>query len=492
MAKKEITIPSNIEAEKALIGAIITDFKACNQAVSTVLVEDFYDERHQAIFEAVVFLLYKQGEKVIESSTIAQQLILNKTMDLVGGVPYLIECINSCPSVSNINHYVDIVKEQSLLRKMLTLTQQVLDEFGDKITNPNEFVASVQRRVTQVAEKRKISDLVHSGELITTFKRNLDLLRESFKDNDSMVTGVNTGYSRLNQFTHGFQKGEMYVVGARPSVGKTAFALNIAYNASIKSDIPVIFFSLEMSAQKIMERLVASRSLVALEKIQTGFFARPEQLKLDGATTEISKSAVYIDDTPNIPFMDMASKIRKFKSERPDLGLVVIDYLGLLSLDNVKYDNRTDQVRQLSQLLKGLAKDLQIPIVVLAQLSRKTQEKDGGVPELIHLRESGAIEQDADVVMLLHRPDYQKTGLEENKKHVASPSDNTDANTEKTNESVIRTMYGSDVSPLNVIVAKNRNGKTGLVPLIFFKQYGRIDNPTKEYEDYLIEARQIS
>ena len=421
------------------------------------------------------------NQSPIDIQTITDELIKTKTLDNVGGVEYLYELIDEVISIANFNHYLNIVKNHATLRKMLLKMDEIIDRYSkEKIDDISDFVANAQKEITDISKERRIEAFIDKDQLIDKIRQDIEETSKSTRNSE--LTGVDTGYYKLNKCTNGLQKGDMIVVAARPSVGKTAFALNLAYNAAIKSKITVALFSLEMSALLVGKRLVASVSNVPLDRINSGYVSDRQKIALENAYQTISNANLFIDETSNESLLNIMAKARKLKNEDPNLGLIVIDYLGLISTPSKKNESRQDQVRVISASLKQLARELNVPVVVLCQLSRKVEDREGHVPLLSDLRESGAIEQDADIVLLMWRKDYQKEGKIGNKKAKnLNPQEQAESK-EILEQKHIENEHGKDVSLVNINIAKNRNGKTDSMRLFFFKNVGRFDNPTEEFE----------
>lgn len=483
------TLPNNIEAEKAVIGACLVSPENLPDIVGSIELIDIFDGnvKNKLVYKAILQLTDRHLP--IDIQTVTEELINMKDYEGAGGAEYLLELSQSPISLSNISHYIKIIKDQSVLRKLLVTMKDVQNEYeNEEIEDISDFVALAEKRISSVAEQRRISSFLSSKELAERVRKSIDL--QTSVTNQEGVTGVNVGYTRLNQITHGFQKGDMIIMAARPSVGKTALALNIAFNAALKSDIPVAFFSLEMPSDLLVKRLVANRSCVELDHIQTGFLNRKERLGISDALDEIGKTKLFIDDTPGIKLLDILTKARKLKANHDDLGLIVIDYIGLITSGKQKIESRQQEVSEISRQLKDLARELMVPVLVLCQLSRDVEKRDNKRPMLSDLRESGSIEQDADIVFLLYREDYYTaTGAitkNINNKHGGQLTDDDKKvkSAEMQQRDLDKSMPG-EASLVRVIIAKNRNGKIGEVPLLFSKAYGRFDSPSKEYEEAL-------
>ena len=457
-------LPNNIEVEKSVLGAMLLDRDALIEASSSLEEGDFFLRQHQIIYSAILEVQSKSLP--VDLKTVTEVLINLKELDKVGGVQYLYELTESIVSLSNVKHYINIVRDQSNLRSVLLTMQGILEEYEKvEIEDISTFIGEASRKVTKAAEKRRISSFVTAGEVAEKVKQSLRTQKTTGEDG---VTGMTTGYRSLNLLTLGFKKSDIIIIAARPSVGKTAFALNLAFNAAYKTDTSVAVFSLEMPAEQLMQRLLANRSCVELEKIQRGMLSKRDEVALDRAMKEMSALKLYIDDTPGIRLIDILSKARKLKMEQPDLSMIVIDYIGLITTGK-KAESRQLEVSEISRSLKELARELEIPIIVLSQLSRNVDSRPGKRPVLSDLRESGSIEQDADQVFLMYRSDYYK-GKSDEKAGGEQGGENQNANE-------------SSVSIVEIEVAKNRNGKTGTVELVFTKNIGRFDERAYDHEE---------
>lgn len=464
-------LPHNIPAEKSVLGAMISSRDALIEASSGLVVEDFFDLKNQIVFGAI--LRVQDKREPVDVQTVTNELINSKEFEKIGGIEYLLDITESNIAPSNYKHYIDIVKDQAVLRNYLLQLKETINQYDkEEINDVSTFIGLTAERILRKAESRKISSFETAESVANRVKADLNTIKITDEDG---VTGLTTGYKRLNELTHGWQKSDMIILAARPSVGKTAFALNLCLNATLKTKKSVGIFSLEMPAEMLMMRLVANRSTVELGKIQTGKISQRDYVAIDKALSEIASTKLYIDDSPNIKLMDILSKARKLKMEHPDLALIMIDYIGLITTGNKKVESRQVEVSEISRQLKALARELEIPILVLCQLSRNVEQaKTGGrKPVISDLRESGSIEQDADVIMLLSRPDYQN-----------KDSSNMKALTKDINEPVIN-ENGETISQVTVTVGKNRNGPIGDVKLIFTKTIGRFDEQANndEYGD---------
>jgi replicative DNA helicase len=313
-------------------------------------------------------------------------------------------------------------------------------------------------------------------------------IAEQLKSSNDNITGLTTGFDNLDKITQGFQKGEMIIVAARPSVGKTALAMNFAYRAALKKNVPVAIFSLEMSAELLIKRLLAADSNVSLTKINSGDLNALERNKISHSVKNLGAAPIYIDDSPGIHLMNIIAKSRQLQAKHPDLGLIIVDYLGLVTTGNSSSkgnNSRQEEVRKISLALKALARDLKVPVIVVSQLSRDVEKRDTKKPMMSDLRDSGSIEQDADVVMLLYREDYYKSTKKENGDKKKAKDMTKGERFELIKQTLGDAANLGDASYVEVNVAKNRNGQTGPISLFFYKSFGRFDQPSQEFEEQM-------
>ncbi|NLI94790.1 MAG: replicative DNA helicase [Erysipelotrichaceae bacterium] len=481
----ELKLPSNAEVEKTVLGTALVNEEAVADVLGSLTEDDFYEGNlpNKLIFRAIRSLQDRQV--AVDFKTVYDELVNMKALDLVGGVAYLQEVADSSMGYVNLDHYIQILKDQTTLRNFLKTMDDIIKQYQtEEITDIPDFVAIGADKINQVAEKRRISTFRTSAEIARIVVEQMEKMKQS---GDSMVTGLPTGYSRLNRVTHGFQPGNMIVIAARPSIGKTAFALNVAMNAAEREHKPVAIFSLEMPAEQLMRRLIASRSNVELNKIQTNVMNAKERRQVQFAINELTNIKLYIDDTSSITLQDIVTKSRKLKKAHDDLAMVIVDHIGLIaSSPNRRYESRALEVGEISRTLKELSRELKIPVVAVSQLSRKPEERTNKRPMLSDLRESGNIEQDADVVLLMYRDDYYKTQIGTDKKKTQisesaiGPAGEAGVSEERKEE------IDEERSITEIMVAKNRNGPTTRFVLFFWRKFGRFDEPTEEYErEYL-------
>ena len=494
-AKAPRELPYNEQAEQAVLGSALLSRECLFTVFSSLNEEDFYLGKHQLIYRAIRNLFDK--ESAVDVLTVTEELMNMKELETIGGVEYLQQCSDAMVALSSIEYYVNIVNDQAVLRRLIQSCRDIDYKFlNDEINDVNGFVADSEALLKNACEKRRVSEFKKIEQVAESVKMSIDTPKETKTDG---VNGLTTGFDSLNKITQGFHAGDMIIVAARPSVGKTALALNFAYRAANRTDKPVAIFSLEMPAEQLVTRLVGAESSVSLSKITTGNLTCVDRTKVSSAVSKIGSLPLFIDDSPNGKLMDIIAKSRKLQANYPDLGLIIIDYLGLVSSGSSKSnDSRQEEVRKASLALKALARELKVPVIVVSQLSRSVEQRgENKRPILSDLRDSGSIEQDADVVMLLYREDYYKdskapnSGAGEKKMKNLTGSERFEMVKEQKERITGESMVG-DVSFVEVNVAKNRNGQTGKSYLFFYKSFGRFDEPSEEWLKQMREINQDS
>ena len=437
--------PHDEDAEQAVLGSMLTDNDAVMAAVEVLKEDAFYREDNKIIYQAILNL-YSKSEP-IDIITLKDELESMGKFEQVGGFEYLASLPDKVPTTANVQKYIKIVEEKSVLRNLIKTANEII-ELG---YNPTEDVEDIM----DGAEK-KIFDIMQSKNT-KSYTPIKDVLVESFTNLEKLynqkqhVTGVPTQFYDLDDKTAGLHGSELILVAARPAMGKTAFALNIATNAALRANVPVAIFSLEMSKDQLVNRMLCSEAMVDSNKVRTGKLDEEDWTKLAEAIGPLSEAGVYIDDTPGISVMEIRTQCRKLKMEK-NIGLVVIDYLQLISGSNKRNGSREQEISEISRSLKVLAKELNVPVIALSQLSRAVEQRDDHRPMLSDLRESGAIEQDADIVMFLYRDDYYNK--ESAEKDIAE-----------------------------VIIAKQRGGSTGTVKLYWMGNYTKFVNIERRFDD---------
>ena len=482
-------LPYNEQAEQACLGSALLSKDAMYSVLSSLHEDDFFEGRHQLIYRAIDNLRVRGVN--VDTLTCAEELLNLKELDNIGGVEYLQLCCDSMVAFANLDHYINIVNDQSTLRKLLETIRQIDFKYhSEEIENINDFILKSEELIKDATERRRVSTFKKTRDVAVEVEGIIKSTKELGEDE---VTGLNTGYEDINKVTQGFQISNLVILAARPAVGKTALALNFAYRAATRAKKPVAIFSLEMSSELLVRRLIASESLIPLKNLSTGQLNGEQRLKLSDAVKRVGSAPIYIDDTPGNKLMDIIAKSRKLQAKEPELGLIVVDYLGLVETSGNKGDSRQEEVRKISLALKQLAMELKVPVLALSQLSRDV-EKQNRKPQLSDLRDSGSIEQDADVVMLLHREDYgkeSKSNKYENKKlDELTPEERKKLSMGQKHQMLTESMSG-DASYVDVIIAKNRNGQTDVVPLFFYKSYGRFDTPPKEWKEQMRALSQM-
>ena len=425
-------VPAAPEAEAAVLGSMLLDRECIGDVVEAISADSFSLTEHRILFDAILSLYEKHKDGGIDLVLLRDELKKRKSLEAVGGVDYLVRVAESVPSAANVGYYANIVKEKSMLRELVHACSEILHEACEEAGDVGEKLDTAEKRVFEVTEKKIQGSATPIKDLITQAFENI----ESRKGGDG-VTGLPTGFEELNHMLCGFQKGEMVIVAGRPSMGKTSFALNIAEYIGVNDNTPVVIFSLEMGKQQLVERFLCSCSGIDSQVVRKGMLGTDDMMRLQEAGGKLFEKPIFIDDSPELTPLMIRAKCRRLKSQY-DIQAVFIDYLQLMSLGG-RVESRQQEISTISRYLKSLARELDVPVIVLSQLNRAAEGREGHRPRMSDLRESGSIEQDADVIILLHREDYYHRG---------------EADWEDTNTA-------------EVIVAKQRNGPTGIVELIF-------------------------
>lgn len=444
--------PHDIEAERSLLGSMLISQSACTEILSLASVDDFYLDSHRLLFEAMQ-TIDSQGTPV-DVTTITSYLMDKKQLDKIGGVEYLLQLSESVPTTAHSQYYLKILNEKSLLRRLIQEATQIIDSAYGEIDNINDYIGDVEKNFLNVTRDRNAGEFQDVKSVIQKVTDRLVMLQKA----DGHISGVKTGYYDLDRLTSGFQKGDLIILAARPSVGKTAFALNVAYNVSYKSDEAVAVFSLEMPAEQLIQRIICSAGSLKSESLRSGSILRENNERYYAAADKVSKCNLYIDDTPGIRVGEIAAKCRRLQREH-GLKMIIIDYLQLISGPANSRESRQQEVSDISRQLKMIARELKVPVIALSQLSRSVEKRDNKRPVLSDLRESGAIEQDADIVSFIHREDYQDPKKE------------------------AETQGATDI-----IIAKHRNGALADIRLVFLKQYSKFANPARSEQVNTLEA----
>ncbi len=435
----ERPLPHNLEAERSILGAVLLDNHALNAAVETLRSEDFFLSQNRLIFERMIQLGEKQ--QPIDTVTLVEELVRKGQLEAAGGISYVSQLMDGLPRVTNVEHYARIVKEKAILRSLIHSAAAIQEQALAAGDDADMILDRAESSIFQLAEDRVRVGLIGVKDLV---KENFERLEKIFSEG-RRITGLATGYSGLDNETAGLQPSELIILAARPSMGKTALALNIAENVVLRQREPVAVFSLEMSKESLLLRLLASESRVDAHKFRTGHMNKDDWGKITGSLATLGEAPLWIDDSASSTVLEMGAKARRLKRDR-GLSLMIVDYLQLVIPSNTgRGSNRQEEVSSISRSLKGLAKELKIPILVLSQLTRAPEREDRK-PQLSDLRESGAIEQDADVVLFINRPNFYKTDLPE-----------------------------EDRAKAELIIAKQRNGPTGNLNFVFLARHTRFE-----------------
>ena len=435
-------LPANIEAERSILGAILLDNLSYNQAAEHLKPEDFLLDSHRRIYSRMVDLA--DSSRSIDLITLAEELGRNGELESIGGAAYITSLLDGVPDRPSIEHYIKIVRDKSLLRGLIHTATAAIARASEQSDPAEEILNDTEAQIFQLSEKR-----IGRG-----FMGVQEIVKESFGSIDALlqrgrrITGLETHYADLDGMTAGFQKSDLIIIAGRPSMGKTSFAMNIAENAAIEDARTVAVFSLEMSKEALIQRMLCSVAHVDAHKFRTGTFFQDDSRKIQVAMEKLANAPIFVDDTPGITISEMRAKARRLQQSKGALDLVVVDYLQLMSGGGKRYENRTQEVSAISRGLKALAKELQVPVVALSQLSRAPESRGSGDhrPQLADLRESGSIEQDADVVAFIFREEVYK------------PDD-------------------PDLEGIaEVIIRKQRNGPTGTVRMAFLKSSTRFES----------------
>jgi len=438
------TPPHSIEAEQAVIGAIFLEPEAMSTASEFLIPQDFYRPSHQRIFQ-VMMQLSDRGEP-IDLLTVTNALNSSKLLEEVGGVSYLTELADAVPTAANISYYTKIVEEKSVLRRLIRTATDIVTESFNREDEIEDVLSEAEKNILDVSNRQNANAFKNIKDVLIDVYDNIEQLHQNTGD----VTGIPTGFKDLDHITSGFQRNDLIIVAARPSVGKTAFALNVAQNVAIKTDENVAIFSLEMGADQLVSRMLCAEGNIDAQRLRTGNLEAEDWTKLTMAMGSLSNAGIFIDDSPGIRVNEIRSKCRRLKQEH-GLGMILIDYLQLIQGSGASAkENRQQEVSEISRSLKGLARELEVPVIALSQLSRGVEQRQDKRPMMSDLRESGSIEQDADIVGFLYRDDYY------------------DKESEKQNI-------------IEIIIAKQRNGPVGTVELAFVKEYNKFVDLDHKY-----------
>ncbi|MGF7049315.1 replicative DNA helicase [Paenibacillus sp. DS2015] len=437
--------PQNLEAEQAVLGAILLQSEAMITAMERVQTEDFYDKPHQLIYEAMIDL--GEQNQPIDLITLTSLLQDRGQLEDIGGVSYLARLAHAVPTAANVDYYAQIIEEKSMLRRLIRTATHIVSEGYTGGEDVSGMLGDAERSILEISNRRSGSGFVLIRDVLMDVFERVEMLHE----NKGGTSGIPTGFVDLDKMTNGFQRNDLIIVAARPSVGKTAFALNIAQNVAVRAKETVAIFSLEMSAPQLVQRMICAEANLDANAMRTGEFKDDDWAKLTMGISSLSEAEIYIDDSPGITVADIRAKCRRLQKEK-GLGMIVIDYLQLIQGRGKSGENRQQEVSDISRTLKQIARELEVPVVALSQLSRGVEQRQDKRPMMSDLRESGSIEQDADIVSFLYRDDYYN------------------ADTEKKNI-------------IEIIIAKQRNGPVGTVELVFLKNFNKFVNYERAHSD---------
>jgi len=438
------SMPESLAAEAAVLGSMLIDPECIGIVIEIVERNAFYRIEHRHIYDALIGLYEKNKGIGIDAVLLRDELVKRNKLEEAGGVEYIAKILDSVPSSANVTYYARVVKDKMLLRELITAAGEMLDDAYNQTGETRETLDEAERRIFAVTDKNISGNAVALKDLVV---RSFELIENR---QGSHVTGIATSYYELDEWTCGLQNGEMIIIAGRPSIGKTSLAVNIAEHIGLMEKTPVAIFSLEMGKQQLAERFLCSISEIDSQKVRRGLLSDEGYKKLADACAELSEAPIFIDDTSTLTPLELRAKARRLKSMH-DIRCIIVDYLQLMHLGTQRIESRQQEITTISRYIKALARELNIPVVVLSQLNRSPEGREGHRPRMSDLRESGSIEQDADVVMLLHREDYYHRGQD-------------------------------DYEPNNtaeLIIAKQRNGPTGTVKLTFREKITRFENASR-------------
>jgi len=437
--------PQNIEAEQSILGSILLDNQALNNVLEILSVKDFYNEAHRRIFAATIEL--SDRNEPCDLITLTNILKNNKQLDAVGGMAYLASLVDNVPSAANAAYYAKIVKEKAILRMLIGTATEILKNSYDTRAEIDQVLDKAEHAIFEISENK----------IRPAFFPIKDIIKDNFKtierlyERKSLITGVPTGFEKIDELTSGLQKSELIIIAGRPSMGKTAFALNIASHAAVEMGLPVAIFSLEMAKEQLAMRMLASEAKVDSQRLRQGRLGETDWPKLTIAAGRLSDAPIFIDDKPAIMVLEMKAKARRLKAES-GLELIVLDYLQLMRGGGNR-DSREQEISEISRSLKALAKELNVPVIALSQLNRKVEDRTNRRPQMADLRESGAIEQDADLIAFIYRDELYNKSEDNPEKGMAE-----------------------------IIIGKQRNGPVGTVKLAFLEKYTSFENLARPEE----------
>lgn len=442
----ERKMPQNLEAEMSILGACFLSSYALDKVCEEVTSDMFFSEANKIIFDAIFSLHQNKGP--LDTTMLVNEIEKKTSINSIGGLEYLSEVIDSVITAANIDYYIDIVREKALRRKLIEVSTSITTSAFDEETETNDIIDNAEKKIFTVTKARKAGEFKNIIDVMKSTEERL----ESLAKNDKDITGIATGFYDFDKLTSGLHENELIIVAARPAMGKTAFAVNLAVNAAINSKKNVALFNLEMSAEQLAMRMISAQGGIDQNKLKTGRLEHNDWKKVNEAISELSDTNLFIEDASGITVSEIRAKCRRLATQGPGLGLVVIDYLQLID-GSAKYaGNRQQEVSEISRSLKTMAMELKVPVIALAQLSRSVELRENKRPIMSDLRESGSIEQDADIVAFLYRDDYYNKSAQEQ----------------------------TNISVTELIVGKHRNGNTGTIELLFERNMSNFRNYIKK------------
>ncbi len=443
--------PQNIDAEVSVLGSMLIDDNAVLRCIEVLSKDSFYRTHHRIIFESIISLF--QRSEAVDVVTVAEDLGKRNKLEEVGNIDYLTSLVHSVVTPANVMHYAKIVRDKSMLRDLINVSSNVIDKAFHAAEDPGTLIDKAEQAVFDIRHKGVSGEFIEISDMV---EDSIDTI-EKIYNKDSDVSGLTTGFKKLDNLLSGLHKGNLLIVAGRPSMGKTALCLNVAQNLGLDKKVPVGIFSLEMSAEELMHRMLCSEAQVDSNRVREGTMGSREWAQLTSAAGRLKAAKIMIDDTPSLTPLEMKARARRLKARYPDLGVIIVDYIQLMSTSDGNSDNRQQEIAYISRSLKIMAKEIEIPVIALSQLSRAPEKRGpDSLPRLSDLRESGSLEQDADVVIFIYRPSFYKAPEE------VSPDE-------------------QDIA--KIIIGKQRNGPTGHVDLLFQRKFARFRNLSRRKEN---------
>ena len=439
--------PTSLDAERAVLGACLVDREALNQVMEVLVPNDFYDLVHRLAFEVICDMA--QRGKPVDPLTFLEEVAKREFDKKIGGHPFIAGLVDGVTTTANAEYYALIVKDKSIHRRLISAGNKIVRLGYSEELEIDEILEEAEKSVFEIAQNRNRTNFRAVSDVLG---KTFQMIEEQYRKSDQDVTGYSTGFYQFDRMVGGLQPGSLNILAARPSMGKTALALNMAQHGGVEQKTPILIFSLEMSAEQLVQRMLGSEAKVNIHDIRNGSFSDGDWEKLADAAGRLTQAPIFIDDSSMLSTLEFRARARRFKARFENVGLIVVDYLQLMSFSR-RIDSKQQEVAEISRALKGVARELEVPVLALSQLSRAVEQRTDKMPQLSDLRDSGAIEQDADLVLLLYRPGYYDSA--------GSPE-------EEDNRATVR-------------IAKHRNGPTGDVDLVFLKEYTRFVNAERTF-----------